>query len=280
MQWKRLFFIMIFLATVCVCDVHASCSYDHFLVGQDDGTLFLDTSQLYRHWNTDYGTNPDPYGQEYYEFTDTGVNGDYRYLRTEPGFGELEGTAYDLTGTRGVDYNICLQLVYATEGLNFAMPPSYSPIFTGGVGDTFCLSDFLNHHVHMAYHLSNLMDPEGCYTVSYRLTDSEKTYEDSEVYTFYFGAAPEPEFLLGDANHDGVVSAGDYACVQANFGNTGALGGELMGDANGDGVISAGDYASVQANFGNTAAAVAPEPASMLLLAIGGLALLRRQRNV
>ena len=88
-----------------------------------------------------------------------------------------------------------------------------------------------------------------------------------------------PPFLDGDANGDGVVSAGDYASVQANFGNTGAAG--ILGDANGDGVVSAGDYASVQANFGNTLPAqdaAIPEPATICLLLGGGLTLLRRWR--
>ena len=57
----------------------------------------------------------------------------------------------------------------------------------------------------------------------------------------------------------------------------------LMGDANGDGVVSAGDYAAVQANFGAVAATgeqgVTPEPATMSLLVIGGIALLRRKRR-
>ena len=90
-------------------------------------------------------------------------------------------------------------------------------------------------------------------------------------------------FLMGDANGDGVVSAGDYASVQANFGNTGSTGGGLDGDANGDGVVSAGDYAAVQANFGNTAATtVTPEPATLSLLVLGAIAVLRRRsrRNV
>ena len=84
--------------------------------------------------------------------------------------------------------------------------------------------------------------------------------------------------LLGDANHDGVVSAGDYAAVQANFGNTGSPG--LLGDANGDGVVSAGDYASVQANFGNTAPTqVTPEPATMCVLGLGALGILPWRRK-
>ena len=87
-------------------------------------------------------------------------------------------------------------------------------------------------------------------------------------------------FLLGDANGDGVVSAGDYSAVQANFGNTGTTGGGLLGDANGDGVVSAGDYATVQANFGNMAGTVTiPEPATILLVAFGIAELIRRRRK-
>ena len=77
--------------------------------------------------------------------------------------------------------------------------------------------------------------------------------------------------LMGDANHDGLVSADDYASVQANFGHTGAADGSLFGDANHDGFVSADDYASVQANFGNTSGGMSevPEPATIVLLAIG-----------
>lgn len=82
--------------------------------------------------------------------------------------------------------------------------------------------------------------------------------------------------LPGDANHDGVVSAADYASVQTNFGNTGD---GILGDANGDGVVSASDYASVQANFGNTSGTIVPEPATMILLEISGIVVLRRKQN-
>jgi lysophospholipase L1-like esterase len=80
--------------------------------------------------------------------------------------------------------------------------------------------------------------------------------------------------LEGDANRDGVVSAGDYTAVQAKFGNFGEPG--LLGDANRDGIVSAGDYASIQANFGNTEAI--PEPMTLLLLSAGFITVLVRKK--
>ena len=97
---------------------------------------------------------------------------------------------------------------------------------------------------------------------------------------YYIDAVPDDvTYLLGDANIDGLVSADDYASVQANFGNTGTAGGGLLGDANHDGLVSADDYASVQANFGNTSGGMSaiPEPATLGLLAIGLIAVLRRR---
>ena len=89
----------------------------------------------------------------------------------------------------------------------------------------------------------------------------------------------EQALLEGDADYDGVVSAGDYSSVQGNFGSVGIPG--IPGDANGDGVVSAGDYSSVQANFGNVAPPLTavPEPASLSLVALTGILLLRKRRK-
>ena len=105
-------------------------------------------------------------------------------------------------------------------------------------------------------------------------------WDESNLYiTGEISVMSELALLEGDANRDGVVSADDYASVQGNFGDTGPAG--LPGDANGDGAVSADDYASVQGNFGATAGlggeTTVPEPATLALLAIGGLAMLKRR---
>ena len=87
--------------------------------------------------------------------------------------------------------------------------------------------------------------------------------------------------LLGDTNNDWVVDAADYITVKQNFGMTsGAT--WSMGNFDGDGNVDWDDLQIVMANFGTRSiggAPATPEPATLGLLAIGALALLRRRRT-
>ncbi|XAM01126.1 PEP-CTERM sorting domain-containing protein [Phycisphaeraceae bacterium D3-23] len=81
-----------------------------------------------------------------------------------------------------------------------------------------------------------------------------------------------------DLNGDGFVGAADLDILLANWGST--TGTTATGDANGDGVTNQLDLDIVDANWGEGTppSSVIPEPGSLAVLAVGGLALLRRRR--
>ena len=78
----------------------------------------------------------------------------------------------------------------------------------------------------------------------------------------------------GDANRDGVVDDADYAIWLAHYKQTGTWD---EGDFNGDGLVNGADYTLWADNYSGGGAV--PEPASLLLLACGGLLLARRHRR-
>ncbi|XAM01127.1 PEP-CTERM sorting domain-containing protein [Phycisphaeraceae bacterium D3-23] len=82
-----------------------------------------------------------------------------------------------------------------------------------------------------------------------------------------------------DLNGDGFVGAADLDILLANWGST--TGTTATGDANGDGVTNQLDLDIVDANWGEGTppSSVIPEPGSLAVLAVGGLALLRRRRR-
>ena len=107
------------------------------------------------------------------------------------------------------------------------------------------------------------------------------------MYTYY-----------GDANLDGAVDGSDYTLIDAGF--NGHLTGWYNGDFNYDGVVDGSDYTLIDNAFNNQGATLGsnpaalvasstaqiagtsavPEPASLGVLAIGGLSLLgKRRRN-
>jgi dockerin type I repeat protein/PEP-CTERM motif-containing protein len=91
------------------------------------------------------------------------------------------------------------------------------------------------------------------------------------------GAAPT---LTGDYNGNSIVDAADYVLWRKTLNQTGA---GLAADGNGNNQVDAADYQVWRTNFGKTAALGAnytavPEPASIALLAVGAVLVVRRVR--
>ena len=100
-------------------------------------------------------------------------------------------------------------------------------------------------------------------------------YADTGYRVFITGISAG---LTGDINGDGVVDAADYILMKQNWGNAaGSSADAAASDLDGSGTVGIGDLDMLATAPNNAAAgAVTPEPATLALLAFGGLAVIRK----
>jgi hypothetical protein len=122
-----------------------------------------------------------------------------------------------------------------------------------------------------------------------------RTVVDTETTTFAGQTVLGSDTLVmatwgGDANLDGKINIDDYGRIDGNVGQSGTVFGWSKGDFNYDGKINIDDYGIIDGNInrqgtpfavagGVEGVAAVPEPASLGVIALSALALLRRRRR-
>ncbi len=125
----------------------------------------------------------------------------------------------------------------------------------------------------------NAPDWTGTATLEYR-TDTDIDGDAVNDKAYFLSGLARSLAQIGDADGNGVVDAADYIALKTNMG-MGSGAALADGDFDGDGDVDWTDLQILQDHYGEGAAGsgVIPEPATLGLLAVGAMALIRRRRR-
>ncbi|MBT3202146.1 MAG: PEP-CTERM sorting domain-containing protein, partial [Phycisphaerales bacterium] len=141
--------------------------------------------------------------------------------------------------------------------------------FVPDLGDTFDILDFSD------------LDGSEFDAIELPQLAGRNTWDTSLLYTT--GEISVIEMLAGDTDIDWDVDVDDLGVLLATFGGAA----DWRNDFNADGRVDLADFVIMRANFGfdlgsstnaNNVTITTPEPATLGILTLGGLAMLRRRR--
>ncbi len=234
----------------------ADCPLDHFRIGRnadgvagtdDDGRLFLDCTQKYRHSDPDHSGDP-TWLHGYYPLY---YNARYdRYQIGEPGFDLLRDDPNRiLEGIANQDYRIVIQCVAVSPGLtarNTAVD-----VLLEQSGDQFVHSEMIDPHVHLQYRVPAPADQSpltNLHWMRFRVFDALGFYESAPEMTVVFVCEP----LAGDLWVDGKVDLADMVELASVWlkHDAGRMNDFFeRADTNRDGRVDLDDWAALASNW-------------------------------
>jgi len=178
-----------------------------------------------------------------------------------PSAGEQSTNTNVLGGA--VDIGGGTALAFDSQDISVAWAPEYA---VGDVGH----GEFHIAQVTLKWGTVASFDLAGWQTEDQPVSQAEYGVWDADLSaTGYMSLIP------GDVNGDGLVDGADLSTIIGYWGQTGL--GRKFGDLNGDGTVEGNDYSEVLSYWNPASPEPTPEPATLGLLIMGGLALLRRK---
>lgn len=188
----------------------AECPLDHYFLYQQDAQLHVERSRVYRHGDPAEGFYPLSWSVIY-----------QRWSVGEPGFSDTTDPAYgfppeiQLVGEPNVDYQIWFEILDLSPAFRVQMNDG---TWLDAIGQSYNLSNWPEHHVHMKYcaYVPANPVPDYPFYITYRLVDDFGLYEATPPFSLVFNA-PTPTVEATDPAYRGVLPSQTDAVISFTF---------------------------------------------------------------